>query len=224
MILTSTIKVLLILSLCLTSTVFSQNIDNINEETQDNSKLKETFKTAIITYGVHKPYTTDKSYIGRGTKGDIGFKLGAQLFIYKHFFIGTFFNATLIDVTDSSLTGDYDRSQITSAYLEVGYEFSILENFNLGLCVAPIGYANYRNDIRDGRVRQQNDHAYISIYQTYLSYNFAGNFSVFIDYSFRNDKTKINTASEIQSEFDTIQYHNIGLGLKFSIGKTVIIN
>tara|TARA_R110002049_G_scaffold6614_1_gene41402 strand:+ start:537 stop:1211 length:675 start_codon:yes stop_codon:yes gene_type:complete len=222
--LTSIIKILLIFFLGFAQTITAQNDEDLAREIDDKSKSDKPYKSAIISYGVYKPYTTNKSFIGKGTKGDVGFKLGAQLFIYKRFFIGTFLSASFIDVTDSNLTGDYNRSQITSAYLEIGYEFSILEKLNLGLSIAPIGIANYRNDIRDGRVKQQNDTANVTIYQAYLSYNFAGNFSVFIDYSFRSDKTKIKTASEIQDEFDTIQYHNIGLGLKFSIGKKAMVN
>lgn len=210
---------LFFLVLLATFKVHTQNDDVTNESPLDSLQVDSDQKALIITLDFYKPFTTDKSFIGQGTYGEAGFDVGIQVFVYKNFFIGTFAGYFFLDVTDTNLVGDYKRSRVFNVSLELGYELPIIKDLDLGVSIAPVGYASYRNYIGEGRLRQQRDEASSILYRAYVSYHFAKHFAVFVNYSFRNDNANIETAPEIQNNFDKIQYHNVGLGLKFTLFK-----
>lgn len=211
-------RILLVCTLFFSIILNSQNSDDeFSDRKIDSSEVEVFQKTAIFTLGVFQPIINDDSNIGKGANGNLSFKLGGQLFVYKRFFVGGFFNSTYLDITDISFTGKYKRSYVTTSYLQFGYEFSVSKKLSFAASIAPIGYADYRNYIKKNRVNQQHDSAKVLIYETYLSYDVSDRFSIFIDYSYRTDTTNIRTASEIQSNFSKIKYHNFGIGLKFTI-------
>ncbi|MFK7831833.1 MAG: hypothetical protein AB8B52_01030 [Winogradskyella sp.] len=210
---------LLFLLLIATSASYAQSDLVQNENSVDSLNITSKEKAVILTVGFYKPFTTENSFIGQGTTGQAGFDLGMQVFLYKNFFIGGFGGYFFLDVTDADLVGDYSRSRVFSASLEVGYELPIHKNIDLGLSIALLGYASYRNFISEGRTRQQRDGASSRLYRAYLSYQFAKHFAFFVNYAFRNDNSSIETAPEIQDNFNKIQYHNVGFGLKFTLFK-----
>lgn len=219
-------RLFLLCFLFLVSIFYAQENKDINENNiiEQDSIKPITQKSAILSFAAYRPTTINNSFIGQSTKGKIGFKTGLQLFMYKGFFIGGMLDISFLDVEDSNLIGRYNRSTITAAYFEIGYDLPINKQFNIGLSLAPFGFANYRNVIDADRIEQQNDTANLTIFKTYLSCNLKNNLLIFIDYSFRNDNTNINTAPDISGDFDKIQYHNIGLGVKISIGQKAMFD
>ena len=169
--------------------------------------------------GIYKPLTTEHSYIGQATRGQAGVDFGMQVFVYKKFFVGGFAGYSFLEVINTKLVGNYTRSRVFNTALEVGYELPLIKNLDLGISIAPLGYAAYRNYIGEGRVNQQRDEAYLTAIRVHFNYQFATNFGLFLRYAFRNDNTSIETASEIQDNFNNIQYHDIGVGLKYTLFK-----
>ncbi len=201
---------------CLYINSQNSNITSLNK-VADSLEKKAFDKTAIFTLSVFQPTLIQNSNIGKGADANLSFKVGGQLFLYDRFFIGGFFSSTYLDITNVNYTGNYKRSNATSSYLQVGYEAPVLPKAYLAISVAPLGYANYRNFISSERIEQQHDSAKIFIYEAYFSYDISDTLSIFIDYSYRTDRTNVKTAPEIQDEFSKIQYHNFGIGLKFTI-------
>jgi hypothetical protein len=198
-----------------TSGVMAQNTNEVLED-----KVKDTItsgkyqKSLIFSVEVFKPYTTENSFIGRGTEAKTSFNLGVQMFIYKNFFIGGFTGASYLQVKDSQFTGNYRRSTVAHSYFNFGYELPINEDLRLGASVALIGSARYKNKVNNSGSVRQIDNAKLNKYGVYLSYKVDGALSIFAGYSYRVDKTKINTAPEIQDNFNTINYHNFSIGIK----------
>ncbi|MDB9782224.1 hypothetical protein OAB88_03830 [Winogradskyella sp.] len=206
---------LLFLALLTTVAISGQTVSAIEQNSIDSLNSKE--KKLTLNIGFYKPFTTNSSFIGEGTKGQGGFDIGMQVFVYKNFFIGAFAGYFFLDVTNTNLVGDYRRSRAFNAAIELGYEHSLSKKIDIGASIAPLGYTEYRNYISDGRVRQQRDNASSIAYRTYVNYQFSRYFAFFINYSFRNDTTKIETAPEIQNNFNEIQYHNVGFGLRILV-------
>lgn len=205
--------------ICAFLTLFGWSLNS-----QSSSKIvtdslsSDTFeKTGILTFGSFYPNSINNSFIGKATSGNIGFKLGGQLFVYNRIFVGATLDLAFLDVDNPDIAGIYDGSRITSAYLQVGYEFKLSNKLSLGTMIVPYGHADYKNFIDEDLAEQQNDSAKIFMYEVYLSYDLSDRLSIFVDYSYRTDRTKIKTAAEIQDDFSKIEYHNIGVGLKFTI-------
>lgn len=216
------------LLICCLLTLHLSHAQNTESSSQNDSietkKSDAHQKTVIFTLGLFQPITTESSFIGRGTEGKVSFNIGVQGFVYKDFFIGINAGASYLDVTDSSFTGNYNRSTVSHTNIEIGYEFPINSDWRLGASFAPWGEARYRNIRSRTRNDDQVDHAKFTKYELYLSYNISGALHGFAGYSFRNDKSDIKTAQEIQDNFDKIQYHQINFGLKFYIGNRDIVS
>lgn len=220
-------KIAILLFFCMLklSSVSAQNIEStLQEEPTDTKQSDVNQKTVILTLGAFQPITTESSFIGRGTEGKMSFNIGVQGFVYKHFFIGVNTGASYLEVTDSSFTGNYNKSTVAHTYIEVGYEFPIYQDLRAGASFAPWGEARYKNIRNRSRINEQADHATITKYELYLSYKIRGALHVFAGYSFRNDNSDIETAPEIQDNFDKIQYHQINFGIKFYLGSKDIMS
>lgn len=203
----------------------AQNTESSSKDDSIETKKSDAHqKTVIFTLGLFQPITTESSFIGRGTEGKVSFNIGVQGFVYKHFFIGVNTGASYLEVTDSSFTGNYKRSTVAHTYIEVGYEFPINKDFRLGASFAPWGEARYKNIRSRARNNEQVDHAKFTKYELYLGYNISGKLYVFAGYSFRNDNSDIQTAPEIQDDFDKIQYHQINFGLKLYFGSKNLVS
>ncbi|MDB9782226.1 hypothetical protein OAB88_03840 [Winogradskyella sp.] len=56
------------------------------------------------------------------------------------------------------------------------------------------------------------------MYNASCSYKVTKAMSLFLDYSYRIDNTRIKAPLNLQNDFNKIQYHNIGLGIRIYAG------
>lgn len=213
----SVIKVLrfLVCFVVFTSGTIAQNTSIFLEtEAKDTVASKTYQKSLIYSAEFVKPFTTESSFIGKGTTAKPSYNLGIQMFIYKNFFVGGFTGTTYLDVTNKQFTGNYVRSVVAHSYLNLGYELPINDAFRIGASATVLGSARYRNRVNNSGSAQQLDHAKLNKYGVYLSYKIDGALSIFAGYSYRIDKTEINVAAEIQDNFNRINYHSISFGIK----------
>lgn len=219
LILTTKSKIVIAIFFLFSLVLQAQDFDDLTTEVQDSIRANTTQRYAIFTIGGLAPIKRNNSAFQNGTDMTFGFNFGAQLFVYNRFFIGGFINSNKAEVTNKTLVGEYDKTNITLLYLELGYEFEFNKQFNLGVSFSPLGRANYNNTIsNNSNFTSQTDIANVILFNAYLRYNFSRNFSLFASYSFRNDNLRIEAAPEIQNRFDNIQYHNFGFGLKYAVG------
>lgn len=216
LILTISMVRIFICFLFLTISVQSQNVDSLGSEI-NNDSIVDYNKQRSMTYSFNllNPGITNSSAVGAATKDKLGFNIGTQIFLYKHFYLGAYTGTFYLDVKDKSLVGNYERSTVTHSYWQIGYEFPIGKKIRLDLNYVPVGSSRYKNILELSDNAKQIDKASITMFGIGISYSLSKSFDVFVSYSYRNDKSKIQTASQIQSDFDTINYHTVGIGIRF---------
>lgn len=166
-----------------------------------------------------QPIPTGNNFVGLGMEGKSGFSFNLQLFVYKQIFIGGSVGNSYLTVTNPEITGNYRKSSVRNAYVYAGYEFLQIKKVRLGASIG-IGEADYKNEhFTDTPLGNdeafQFDKGKIYIYKLYAAYEINHIVSVYLDYSYRNDKMRITAPQEIQSLFENAKYHNIGIGLRF---------
>jgi hypothetical protein len=201
---------LFILVLILPLNVVSQ----VTEEEVNSTENKKEGTKIYISTQIDLPIASGDKYIGLAMKGKSGFQFRLQGFVYKGIFIGGAVGATYFKVKNTELVGNYERTNINYSYLFAGYEFISTENINAGISIGFFGDADYVNRFEDN-IAKQKDQANVFAYEGYIDYAFEDGFSVLLNVSYRNDKTKIQTAPEIQARFDRAQFINIGIGLRY---------
>lgn len=185
----------------------------------DSISKTNSDKALILSLGYYHPFTTESSNIGKATTGRFGAEVGLQVFVYRRFFVGAFGGYYFLRVNNTDLVGNYRRSRAFNMALDLGYEFQLVEKIDVGVSIAPLGITSYRNFIRSGRVRQQRDLGTTALGRIYLNYQFNTNFSLAFTYAYRWDNVSIETAPEIQDQFENINYHNFGICFRFTIFK-----
>ncbi len=216
------IRIALVIGIVLISTfenLVAQNRVNAFDQTSDTLAVETNQKSAVFTIGGFRPSTMENSNFGRATEEKLSFKLGVQIFAYKGLFLGVFHSSSYFDVTNQDVLGRYYKTTVSAFYLQVGYEQRVVDNFSIGASIAPVSNVIYKNIIDSDRIKQQKDDAHFIQYELYLAYNITQTLAVYIDYSYRNDTTGIQTAPEISEDFNNIKFHNFGLGLKIYVGK-----
>ncbi|WP_197429352.1 outer membrane beta-barrel protein [Winogradskyella endarachnes] len=211
------------ISLCflfLTVNIQAQNI-NLSESITDNDTIVGYTNQRSMTYSFNllHPGITNSSAIGSASEDKLGFNIGAQIFLYKHFYLGAYTGTLYLDVKDKALVGNYERSTVTHSYLQLGYEFPISQKIRLDLNFVPWGDSRYKNILELSNNAKQIDRASITMFGAGFSYSFSKSLDVFVSYSYRSDESRIQTASQIQGDFNTINYNTLGIGIRFFGGK-----
>ncbi|WP_411766317.1 outer membrane beta-barrel protein [Winogradskyella sp. A3E31] len=207
-------------ALCFSLVVSSQDEeqeDDIDIEINEQDFTRQRF--ASFNLGYNAPITTGENFMGDGLKGRGGMNFRFHLYPYKQFFVGVGLGQNYFKVKNKALVGNYQKTTLTEQYLYVGYEFLPAEKMRLGVSASLIGDAQFKNkyNLQSDNV-SQTDHGRLASYGLYFNYEIGGNFMVFIDYSYKTSKTKINVPTELQSTFNRGTYHNIGFGLVFVMG------
>lgn len=211
---------LILFSFC-TSICTAQEEEKLTVERSDTIAANmRNFRPRLLTLSLegNAPIPSGNKFVGQAMDGKVGFNFKAQMMIYKQFFINLGVGETYLNVNDISNTGNYRSTRISSQYVSVGYEFLPAKKVRLGLGVGILGNADYSNKFSEGISVIQRDTAKLNIYELYVDYEIFYFMAVTFNYSYRNDRTKIDVPQELQSYFERAQFHNVGLGLKFYLG------
>lgn len=203
------------------------------QELPDNdaeNNLKETTKNdwqklGFVAIEYAQPITTgDDNFFGLALKGKSGFNIRAQLFVYKHIFVSGIIGSGYFTVTDKSLVGNYNKTKVNHQYVNIGYEIIPAKNMRMGLSFSIFGELDYENESRTNTDDAfQTDEGQIRSYEMYIDYMLNEEFAIYLNYSYRNDKTNIIAPPEIQPLFEHASFHNIGIGIKLYFGQSAIL-
>lgn len=211
------------------TSVFSQNNTDIIVDSdsiaKDNLSTTKRQRLGAFSFGYHKPIPTGNNFVGKGMKGISGLDFKFQLYVYRQFFLGGNIGSSYLEVEDSSVTGNYDKTTINEQYLYLGYEFLLFDDWRLGVMYSFIGDAIYKNNNFSGPSKGiQTDTASYKGYGLYINYELSDHFMFYFEYIYRNDKTRIKAPSEIQDFFERARFNNIGIGIKFTFGRRDLIS
>jgi len=189
-------------------------------ESDELSKNRE--RSVAFGFNLYKPVPTGENFFADSASGTIGFDFNFQVFVYKQIFIGLSLGDSYFDNEDISFSGNYSKVTLSSQELFIGYEYLFNKDFRIGASITLIGDSRYRNNQSTTNNVYQIDKATLRKYQIYFGYDVDRTVTFYLNYAYRNDKTKIQTAPEISADFDRIDFHNIGVGIKLYLGQKAI--
>ncbi len=195
-----------------------------SQEKQEPSVKSDWQKLGFGSIEYAQPSPTGDNFFGQGLQGRRGFNLKAQFFVYKHIFIAGTYGSSVFGVTDKAIVGNYESTKVQHQYINIGYEILPFRNIRMGLSLSVIGQSVFENEsFTDNREAFQYDHGNVRSYEFYLDYMINDEFALYCNYTFRNDKMKIQTAPEIQSLFQHASFHNFGIGIKLYFGQESVL-
>lgn len=228
MTLTSATKYTLILFLLISCSVWCQTEDSTKDQSKETTKESNSF----LDYGVKGSFgvaynfinPAGDKYIGLAYEGKGGYALKFKLFVYRGFFVGGSTGFSYFENINPEVTGNYDKTKSGFSYLFIGYEFRPSEKIAIGISSNIFGESSFKNEYNGTNEAFQVDKAKTRAFEANVDYFISSNFSINLSYTYRNDKTKIRTSSNLQSRFDRAQFSIIGLGVNFQFGKDAIIS
>lgn len=201
------------------------DIEKENKETSEKTLKKEFQKLGYAAIDFSQPFPTGDNFFGLGMKGDRGFNIKTQLFVYKHIYLSGTIGSSYFSVTNKSVVGNYNKTTASHQFISIGYEFLPLTNIKTGLSLILFGNSDYKNkSMTNSREAFQNDDGRVKGFEIYFDYMINDEFAIYLNYSYRDDKMDIQTAPEIQSLFNNATFHNVGIGVKLYFGQSDIIS
>lgn len=211
----------------LSHTLWCQVENNIKTESKQHNTSRSILNGGVkgsfgASYNAVIP-SGDK-YVGLAYKGKGGFALKFKLFVYNGFFVGGSVGSSYFDNNNVTITGNYDKTHVSSKYFFLGYEYRPTEKLAIGISTSVYGESRYKNEYHGIKEAYQIDHSKVRALEASIDYFIAKNFSINLYYIYRNDKTNIKTSSNLEPIFDRAQFSTVGIGFNLQFGKDAIIS
>lgn len=202
---------------------FGQVNDSLDVKNNSNENRQ---KLGFGSWSYLHPIPAGDGFLRKGTKGNGGINLGFNIFVFRDFYLSANLGANYFTVIDQSITGNYNKTTISHQYISAGYQFLSLPKLRSGISVSLVGDSRFKNKgySDDAKEWTQNDSGKIRAYQIYMDYMLSDQFSIYLNYIYRNDALDIKTAPEIQSVFNNATFSNIGIGLKLYFGNKDLLS
>ncbi|MDX1462247.1 MAG: hypothetical protein R3359_04255 [Marinirhabdus sp.] len=180
---------------------------------QDDAIAKDSItynKTVSFTLGVFQPIAMGDNFISNGASTNVGGRFEFRAHLLQKVNLGIRFDGFGYDVTNTQITGLYDRGTVLSIAFLGGYD--IIEKDKITVtAVATFGSTNYNN--------RQNDEVFRESANTFTiggeaMYALNRYFNVYGGLEFRSDQLNINGPPQIQSQFNSVQYLAVQAGLR----------
>jgi hypothetical protein len=162
------------------------------------------------------PSSFGDNMLGEAHDGKMGFGISVSPFSIYNFNIGVGFDFTQYDVTEVSLAGNIDRSELMIVYGFVSYPIELGEKF----AIEPkLGAGGTKLRQKTSSENLGNMKGFSFLIGTDLEYKIIQPLSVFLGADFIHSSYNIQAHPENEKFFDRSQVLNIHLGLKFNLFK-----
>ena len=206
-------KLLLVTNICAcilcSLPISSQSKDSLYQGQEQRLHYKSFVSFAYII-----PNVSGSGFYGNNLKASYGLNAEIQLGLYKGLYLGGGYEYISLERTSSQPFPEYRTEGSTGVYMFVGYEYFFLNHFIVGAKYGFLSDARYRNIVFSPNEQNLIDDAEFQKFSIYFEYVFYKVFSVFANYTFREDRMNINLPEVLQPEFDKVRYNNINLGLR----------
>lgn len=201
----------------------AQENETFTESDEAENSLNNDYYIVSVSVGHHNLIPTGDNFAGQGLKAGSGFNVKTHLYIYDRIFAGVAFGEDYLRVKDTELLGVYQKTSISNQYFYLGYEFAPLERLRLSGSIGLFGNVEYRNQgWTNYRKIKQKDTGKSNFYGLSLDYRLAWFVFVYLDYSYRTDKTNIDAPQELQDFFERANYHSLAIGIRLRFGNRAI--
>ncbi|WP_415180559.1 hypothetical protein [Nonlabens sp.] len=189
--------------------------EEVSETTALHSESpKRLFLTDLY---VQRGIPSGDNFAGNGLDGGIGFGMRMQFYLLKNFYIGGALSQDFMSVKNTSIAGEYSRATKFNAYLFVGYDYLLNDDWNV---TADLGYGYSQNKNRQnssqggGKFR---DTGNVLRFTTSLEYTFSSGVSFFFSPSYEVVNYNIDAAAALNNTFNNGNYFNLALGVRLSV-------
>lgn len=202
-------KLVCIVLLCCNALGFSQTSKDTLPKTKE-VKTHLNFEISGIL-----PFAQGSNFASEGMNFRYGFNIGLKGYFNDNIFIGLSYKHLRAEVSDKSLVGSFEHSNVNTWQFIAGYRFLFNDILNLEPFIG-YGTTVYRNKKTSTTLDTIDfyDEANSLIFGTSIAYKFSEYFSLILSPEYRIDFTDIKTAAFRQSFFDEAHFLNILVGIR----------
>lgn len=157
------------------------------------------------------PISVGDNFASKGFDFKYGFDINFRGYLNNNVFVGLKFQHLRAEVKEKLLVGFYEYSNINSYFLVAGYRFSLKDKFNIEPYVG-YGATVYNNKKQDLNF---DDNANSFIMGSSFLYHISKHIKLSLTPEYRIDYTKIKTGRTLEDFFDTANFFNILVGIRF---------
>lgn len=208
-----TLKKILYTALLLVSALaYSQN-DTIAEQRDETGGQRNFRFNANLRSALVRPIGVGDNYLGKGNSGIIGHSLKFNFFELCNFHVGAGYSMLFHSITDGSLGGNMNTTNIYDLYLEVMYEVPVTNKITLFPKISGGPAAIHHG----GKSRYGGQYGPRFGIGTYADYKLKKWLEVFIGVDYVMLFPKVETAPEYRSFFGELKQVTVSVGLKFNM-------
>jgi len=172
-------------------------------------------KPELKIYG-NFPLSFGDNMLAKAHDGKIGWGFTTSPFSVYNFKVGFGFDYTKFNVTDASLAGNIERSELLNFYGYIAYPFRISEKFELE-SKAGIGGNELRQKTGNNKFGNMKGTVYLAGIN--LEYEIAWPFEVFAGTDYVYSRFNVKSHPDYQSFFKNGSQLNCYVGIKFNMSK-----
>lgn len=163
------------------------------------------------------PNELGNNFASEAMKFNFGADFQSNIYIFDAaFFFGYRFQFLRGDVTNQSLVGNYDYSNVTFNGINAGYQYKLSDKWALEPTVS-YGWTKFRNYQDNSNNVDFVDSAQTIFISLPVNYSLSKVFKIYVQPEFRKDFMDIETASTNSSFFKETNFINLVAGVKFSL-------
>lgn len=151
--------------------------------------------------------------ISKAHKGNFGLGLKMNIFKLYGFHMGAGADFVQYRVTDASLAGNIQHTNITTPYFEVMYGIPVLQKITMFPKISA-GYSTFHQKTGNKSYGRQQGPAFTL--GTYIDYRLAKHFELFGGINYRIARPGVTAPPEIESFYRNIHQVHLSAGLKFN--------
>src|SRR5690554_470036 len=190
----------------------AQQVETDVEATVETAQSKSR-KLGSITFGPYIPITFGNNFVNNGMDIKTGAQLQMKVNFLQKFYAGPSMSFFTGKVTHPELIGNYERTTNLIIGAVVGYEKQI-NRFDLSVGIG-VGFSGYFNV---GLGDKFNDTGTALWFRPEISYRLANYISIYVAPELRRDFMTIDVPKELEDTFGSVNYFNIGFGLRINLG------
>jgi hypothetical protein len=199
--------------LVITSATYAQETET-EQTTETNQETKASGrKVGSVTMGAYVPFVFGDNFVNNAIDIGAGARISVKINALEDFYIGPYFSFFTGNVTDQELLGNYDKSNNFVFGAIVGYEKQV-NKFDLSIGVG-VGSSIYSNRRVGDNFSDTGTAVWLS---PEVSYRFSTYLAVFVAPELRHDFMNIDVPNELEDTFGSVNYFNVGFGLRINLG------
>lgn len=188
------------------------------QQEKETRSLHEGEKTVrdylfVISGEAYRPFPVGNNVGTEAYHTNFGGKFSFQYNVaYSGILVGSYLNFNSVDITNTSVVGNYKNSKIAIIGFLIGYQHDFHKTWRTYLGLG-VGDVSYNNEGFGYTFEDSGTAVWFNLKAAYYPTDF---FGVYLSGTFRKDILNLDAPTEIRKNFN-VSYISFGLGLQFRI-------